>query len=108
MNWHQPYISVGIVPGSSPPAIRTWWTHLQWQNGIVSVCIKFQTIQSWKKVATLPSVRGRVAVATVSNNAIIVIGGSTQGGRLNDALAHSLTLVELGQVGVKKPPIIDF
>jgi len=66
---------------------------------------------SRKTVASLPSARGRVAVATINNNATAVIGGSTQGGSMGNAAVHHMALVELGQVElskVKKPSIIDF
>ena len=41
--------------------------------------------------------RVAVAVAAVYNNAIIVIGGCTEGGTTDNAISSSLTVVELGQ-----------
>jgi len=46
----------------------------------------------------LPSARSLVAIATINNNAIIVIGGCTRGAGLNNAMSSSLVTVELGQV----------
>ena len=112
LNWSEmepthPYFSVGTIPGSSPPVVVGGHDH-SGKIATDSISLYHRSDNSWKKVAALSSARGRVAVATISNNAIIVIGGSTQGGRLNNALAHSLTLVELGQVEIKRPSIIDF
>ena len=38
-----------------------------------------------------------VAVAAIYNNAIVVIGGCTEGGNIANCKSSSLTLVELGQ-----------
>ena len=55
--------------------------------------------KSWKKIGSLSSARTEVAVAAVYNNAIVVIGGCTNGGSLTNAKSSScsVTVVELGQ-----------
>ena len=53
--------------------------------------------KSWKKIGSLSSARSGVAVATVYNNAIIVVGGCTKPDTMATAKSSSLTVVELGQ-----------
>ena len=52
---------------------------------------------SWKKIGSLSSARSMVAVATVYDNAVVTIGGCTEGGTIENAKSSSLTVVELGQ-----------
>ena len=52
---------------------------------------------SWKKIGSLSSARSSVAVATVYNNAIIIIGGYIKGDTVTNRESSSMTLVELGQ-----------
>ena len=52
---------------------------------------------SWKKIGSLSSARSMVAIAAVDNNAIIIIGGCTNGGGVANRTSSSMTLVELGQ-----------
>ena len=51
----------------------------------------------WKKIGSLSSARTRVTVAAIYNNAIIIIGGCTEGGGIVNAKSSSVTVVELGQ-----------
>ena len=51
----------------------------------------------WKKVASLTSPRANVAIATISNTTIMVIGGYSKGGSVEAAAESSLTTVELGE-----------
>ena len=53
--------------------------------------------KSWKKVGSLSFARSKATVATVYNNAIIVIGGCTKGDTIANRNSSSLTVVELGQ-----------
>ena len=105
-----PYWSISLLPNSSPPVIVGGRN----QPGTASTdCIKIydSSDYSWKTIARLQSPRGRVAVATISNNSIIVIGGIAQGGGQDTSKTYNLTLVELGQAELtkrKKPSIIDF
>ena len=82
-----------IVPNSSPPVVV---------GGRDQYAIKTTTSdikmlsRSWRNTtASLSSARSSVAIATINDNAIIVIGGCAKGGE--DALSSSLTTVELGQ-----------
>ena len=52
--------------------------------------------KSWKKIGSLSSARTRIAVAGIYNNAMIVIGGCTNGSKGN-VDSSSLTVVELAQ-----------
>ena len=51
----------------------------------------------WKKVASLTSPRANVAIATINNTTIMVIGGYSKGGSVEAAAESSLTTVELGE-----------
>ena len=52
----------------------------------------------WKKTDhALSFARSSAAVSAINNNAIIVIGGCTKEGSVDDAMSTSLTTVELGQ-----------
>jgi len=59
---------------------------------VLDVCNCF-----WKKVASLTSPRAYVAIATISNNTIMVIGGYSKGGSVKAVAESSLTTVELGE-----------
>ena len=84
-----------LVPNSSPPVAVGGDD----QNDAPTSDIKMYdySSKSWKKVASLSSGRSDVAIAAVSNNAIIIIGGCTKGGIHANAQSSSLTTVELGQ-----------
>ena len=90
-HWH-----TALVPSSSPPVIvggeDTTGT-------IPTADIKMydNSNKSWKKIGSLSSARSNVAVAAVYNNAIVVIGGYTKGGRMANVKSSSMTVVELGQ-----------
>ena len=56
------------------------------------------TTEKWKKIDSLSFARSRAAVAAISNNAIIVIGGYTKEGGFSDRKSSSSIVVELGQV----------
>ena len=53
--------------------------------------------KSWKKIGSLSFARSMVAVAAVYDNAIVVIGGCTNGNGSANRESSSLTVVELGQ-----------
>ena len=88
--------NVALVPSSSPIVVvggddRT--------GTIPTADIKMydDSNKSWKKIGSLSSARSNVAVGTVYNNAIIVIGGCTKADSLANADSSGLTVVELGQ-----------
>ena len=85
-----------LVPSSSPPVIVGG----QDNTATISTAdIKMydNSNKSWKKIGSLSSARSCAAVAAVYNNAIVVIGGCTNGGGMANAKSSSLTVVELGQ-----------
>ena len=84
-----------LVPSSFPPVVVGGCDG----NDVPTSDIKMydDSNKSWKKIASLPSARLGVAVATIENNAIIIIGGCTKGGSMDNAMLSSLTTVELGQ-----------
>ena len=64
--------------------------------------------QSWRKAAALSSARSEVAIATINNNAMIVFGGCTESGSATISRASCLSTVELGQVVISKPTLIQY
>ena len=87
--------NTALVPSSSPPVVVGGDD----EDDIPTSDIKMYDDhnKSWRKIASLPSARARVAIATINNNAIIVIGGHTKGSSIENAVLSSLTTVELGQ-----------
>ena len=85
-----------LVPSSSPPVVIGGKDA---NSTTVTADIKMydNSNKSWKKIGSLSSARSCVAVAAVYNNAIVVIGGYTNGGSVANALSSSVTVVELGQ-----------
>jgi len=94
------------VPNSSPPIVVGG----QDTTNTVTADIKMydNLNKSWKTIGTLSSARCYATVATVYNNAIVVIGGHTKAGSKANAKSSSLTLVELGQVELLHHTIIEF
>ena len=84
-----------LVPGSSPPLIVGGWNHSD-QTSTADIKMYDNSDHSWRSVGSLSSARYYVAVAAVDNNAIVVIGGCTKGGKTNRT-SSSLTIVELGE-----------
>ena len=87
-----------LVPSSSPPVVvggdDTTGTIIL---PIADIKMYDNSNKSWKKIGSLSSARSLVAVAAVYNNAIVVIGGCTQGESIANRNSSSLTVVELGQ-----------
>ena len=83
-----------LIPSSFPPVVVGGRDHTD-DGGASTADIKIydNSNKSWKKIGSLSSARSTVAVATVYNNAIIIIGGCT----MANAKSSSLTVVELGQ-----------
>ena len=87
---------MALVPNLSPPMVVGGEN----ETGETTADIRMYdySSKSWKKIGSLLSARSAVAVASVYNNAIIVIGGRTKGDTLKNAISSSLTTVELGQI----------
>ena len=92
------HYDTALVPSLSPSVVVGGRVHSS-SGAIATSDIKMydESSKSWRKVASLPSARSGVAVATIENNAIVVIGGCTKGGDMDNAMSSSLTTVELGQ-----------
>lgn len=84
-----------LVPGSSPPMIIGG----EDTTNATTADIKIYNdpSKSWKSIKSLTSARSYAAVAAISSNSIIVIGGCTKGGSGTNWNSSSLKLVELGQ-----------
>ena len=87
---------VALVHSSSSPLVIGGRDCIN-GGGTPTADIKMYDNKSWKKIGSLSFARSGVAAATVHDNAIIVIGGYTQGGSAANADLSSLTVVELGQ-----------
>ena len=85
-----------LVPNSSPPVIAGG------RNKIGTVTtgdiMMYKRIEKmWDKVGILSSTRSVIAIASVSYNGIIVIGGYVKGSTAAITSSSSVTVVELGQ-----------
>ena len=94
------HLNTALVPNSSPPVVV---------GGDISGTIPTEDIKmydnsnkSWKKIGSLSSARSQVciAIAAVYNNAIIIIRGYSEGESVDNHLSSSVTVVELGEVGL--------
>lgn len=89
-----PHMNVTIVPDSFPPLLVGGSDS---QGKTVSDILLYDaTANSWKQVEALSSSRANVAVTTISNNAIIVIGGCTDSRTKDACKSSSVNIVELG------------
>ena len=93
-HWH-----TTLIPSSSPPVVVGGEDNSD-NGGTPTADIKIYDnySKSWKKLGSLSSAKSLVAVATVYNNAIIIIGGCTKVDTTANAESSSVTVVELGQV----------
>ena len=89
------HLYTALVPNSSPPMVIGG--HNCSGTSTASIKMYDSSNKSWKKIGSLSSARSGVAVATVYNNAIIVIGGCIRGDTMANAKSSSLTIAELGQ-----------
>ena len=85
-----------LVPGSSPPVIVGGWDHSD-KTSTADIKMYDNSVHSWRSIGSLSSARCFVGVATVDNNAIVVIGGCTKGGNKANRRSSSVTVVELGE-----------
>ena len=84
-----------LVPNSSPPVFVGGEDKQGVQSSNVSMYNSFSN--SWRYVDSLSSPRSSVAVATIDDYSIIVIGGYTKGHSTTAAKLSSLPIVEIGQ-----------
>jgi len=88
------HFRIALVSGSSPPMVVGGRDDGGVPTAVISTydnCNK-----SWMNVGSLSFARSYVAVVTVHDNAIIVIGGCTNGKHKANRKLSSLTVVEMG------------
>ena len=85
-----------LISNSSPPIIVGGWDRND-RTSTADIKTYDYLYHTWRHVGSLSSARSLVAVATVDNNAIVVIGGCTKGGNKADRRSSCLTIVELGE-----------
>ena len=90
-----PHYHTAVIPNSCPPVIIGGSV-----QGVPTVDIRVLDVpnNSWKKVASLSTPRVSTAVVPINHNSILVIGGYAGGRNIEEALAHSISLVERGTV----------
>ena len=84
-----------LIPNSSPPVFVGGEDKQGVQSSNVSMYDSYS--KSWRYVDSLSSPRSGVAVATIDDYSIIVIGGYTKGHSTTAAKLSSLPIVEIGQ-----------
>jgi len=84
-----------LIPSSSPPVVVGGKDGSQTKSDIQMYDEKSK---SWRKIASLSSARAYPAIAVISTNTIIVIGGCTKTKSYTSCRQSSLTTVELGQI----------
>ena len=84
------------VPYSNPPVIVGGESreHIPTSDVMLYDASK----KSWRKIDSLTSARQNVGVALLNNRTIILNGGSTEGPGVKEAMASSLTTVEIGYI----------
>ena len=90
-----PHHDTALVPGSDPPVIVGGNSH---GLGTNDICVYSPSENCWKTCALLTSPRINVAVASVYDDSIIVVGGNTKGKTVELAMESTLTTVELGKL----------
>ena len=90
------HTSTALVPSSSPPVVVGGWKNSS-KTSTADIKMYDNTDHSWKEIGSLSSPKSSVGVVAVHNNAIIVIGGCTEGGHKVNHKSSCLTVVELGQ-----------
>ena len=90
------YLFTALVPGSSPSVV-VGGHDSKIPIAIADIKIYDNPNKSWKKIGSLSFARSIVAIAAVYDNAIVVIGGCTNGDGSANRELSSLTVVELGQ-----------
>ena len=89
------YYYNSLIPNSSPPMFLGGEDGQGVQSSNISMYDSFSN--SWRYVDSLTSPRAGVAVATIDDYSIIVVGGYTKGHGSTAAKLSSLPLVEIGQ-----------
>ena len=94
-----PHYNTVTVPYTYPPVIIGGISHADKGSVPTSdVSLYDSSKNAWKEVDSLTSARNSVGVALLNNSSIIVIGGCDGGLGVEEAKAHSLTTVEIGNI----------
>ena len=83
-----------LVPGSSLSVIFGGWSHRD-KTSTADIKMYDDSDHSWRSIGSLSSTKCLVGVAAVDNNAIVVIGGCTNGTSTAERKSFTLTVVEL-------------
>ena len=91
-----PYYHFAIIPKSCPPAIMGGGD----KQGVPKDDVRMLDVpnNTWKKVGSLTTAILAPAVVPINHNSILVIGGSTGGGDVEEDEAHCIKTVEKGTV----------
>ena len=91
-----PHCHTAIIPNSCPPVIIGGNDI----HDVPTVDIRVLDVpnNSWKKIASLSTLRTCTAVVPINCDSILVIGGHTGGKSVEEAKTHSISLVEKGTV----------
>ena len=91
-----PYYSTAVIPNSSSPVIIGGKD----KQYVATVDISMLDVpnNSWKKIASLPTPRVSAAAVLINHDSMLVIGGYTGGKGVQEAKAHTISLVERGTV----------
>ena len=91
-----PHYGTAIIPNSCPPVIIGGRD----KQGVATIDITVLDVpnNSWKKIASLTTARSATAIVPINHDSILVIGGTTGGRDIKEAMAHSISRVEKGSV----------
>ena len=91
-----PHTDTAIVPNSCPPVIfggkDTQYVPT------VDISVLDVPNNCWKKIASLTTARGSIAVVPINHDSILVIGGHTGRRDVKEAIANCISTVEKGTV----------
>ena len=88
-----------LVPGASPPIVVGGKDHSTKGNASTEDIKRYDySTRTWETIGLLFNAKSSVAVASVFDNAMIVLGGCTKGDTMADVKSSSMRMVELGQV----------
>ena len=92
-----PHYNTRTIPNSHPPVIMGGSIK---GVPISDVAVLDESSKTWKKVSSLSSPRDCVALVLLDADTILVLGGSTGGVGITEAMEHSITTMEKGRVNL--------
>ena len=96
---HATHYNTVTIPYSNPPMIIGGQSHDD--DGSIrtsDVSLYDASKNLWRKVESLTTARSNVGVDLLNNNTIVVIGGTSSGTGVEEAIKSSLTVVEIGNI----------